>query len=115
MPALPLSLYAAVARLYREQQLHRAAASTFAAARLRLEAKLFRQPQCAVSSHEQLTHARDQRLFMSLPPPLAPLSFLSCMKNHKVSRLPLLLDVPHDASMHTQQLRPFTMQASDQD
>jgi hypothetical protein len=108
----------AVAYALREHKLHQAAASTFAAVRLKLEAKLFRDlPPPPPQQQQQQKQQGD--LSQAFPLPVL-LSLSSLPSSHRSvrgsssssSRLPLLLDIPRDASHHMHKFNPFTTQAS---
>jgi hypothetical protein len=108
----------AVAYALREHKLHQAAASTFAAVRLKLEAKLFRDlPPPPQQQQQQQKQQGD--LSQAFPLPVL-LSLSSLPSSHRSvrgsssssSRLPLRLDIPRDASHHMHKFNPFTTQAS---
>ena len=108
----------AVAYALREHQLQQAAASTFAAARLKLEAKLFKDLPPPPTQPQQQQQQGDASQAFPLP---VLLSLSRLPSSHRSvrgggggssSRLPLLLDFPRDAGHHVQKLNPFTAQAS---
>ena len=116
-PSLSLS---AVNHTLRQHKLDQAAASTFAAVRLKLEAKLCKpqqQQQRPMSSHSTPAPTPYVPLFLSLslrlPSPRCLRSARGSTNsdvsnNSNSSRLPLLLDVPCDASRRMSKLNPFT-------